>query len=81
VRLVGSGPHTELVISGDGGEWHTEPQDRSKLINLQQRIVTVEGKGDSLEMILPDREQPGRWLILRDITVISSEGQEFFPIP
>jgi hypothetical protein len=73
VRLVGSGVYTELVISGEGGEWHTEPQDRSKLINLQQRIVTVEGKLDAQELILPNREQPGKWLILRDITVISSE--------
>jgi hypothetical protein len=71
--MVGSGPHTELVISGDGGEWHTEPEDRSKLINLQQRIVTVEGKLDTQALILPNREQPGIWLILRDITVISSE--------
>jgi hypothetical protein len=73
VRLVGSGVYTELVISGDGGEWHTEPRDRSKLINFQQRIVTVEGKLDVQELILPNREQPGRWLILRDITVISGE--------
>jgi hypothetical protein len=73
VRLVGSGVYTELVISGDGGEWHTEPEDRSKLINLQQRIVTVEGTLDSQELILPNREQPARWLILRDITVIHSE--------
>jgi hypothetical protein len=73
VRLVGSGVYTELVISDGGGEWHTEPRDRSKLINLQQRIVTVEGTLDAQELILPDRKQPGRWLILRDITVISSE--------
>jgi hypothetical protein len=73
VRLVGSGPHTELVITNEDGEWHTEPQDRGKLINLQQQIVTVEGKLDSLEMILPKEKQPGLWLILRDITIISGK--------
>jgi hypothetical protein len=73
VRMVGSGPHTELVITGDQGEWHTEPRDRNKLINLQQRTVTVEGKLDSRDMILPSGKSLGTWLILRNITVISSE--------
>jgi hypothetical protein len=73
VRLVGSGVFTELVITGAAGEWHTESQDRGKLINLQQRIVTVEGKLDSLDMTLPNGKSLGAWLILRDITVISSE--------
>jgi hypothetical protein len=73
VRLVGSGPYTELVISGPGGEWHIEPEDRDKLIKLQQRVVTVEGARDSLELILPNKQQPGVWLVLRDITVISCE--------
>lgn len=73
VRMVGSGPHTELVITGAAGEWHTEARDRNKLIDLQQRTVTVEGGLESRDMILPNGAYIGRRLILRDITVIHAE--------
>ena len=73
VRLVGSGPHTELVITGAAEEWHTLAQDRDKLINLQQRTVTVEGKLDSRDMVLPSGAYIGKRLILQDITVIHAE--------
>jgi hypothetical protein len=73
VRLVGSGPHTELVITGAAEEWHTEAQDRDKLIDLQQRTVTLEGRLDSRNLILPDGTYAGQRLILRNITVLHAE--------
>lgn len=70
VRLVGSSPRTELVISGDTEEWFTEQQDRDKLVKLQQQTVTVEGSGYSLDMILANGIYMGKRLILRNIRVI-----------
>ena len=43
VRLVGSGPFTELVISGPDMEWYIAKEDEYKLKDLQQQTVTVEG--------------------------------------
>jgi hypothetical protein len=73
VRMVGSGPSRELVITGTAGEWHTGAQDWDRLVNLQQRVVTVEGKLDSRDMILPNGAYAGTRLTLRDITVIHAE--------
>jgi hypothetical protein len=62
-----------LVITGEADEWYTDPKDQDKLMALQQRIVTVEGKLDSQEMTLANGVYLGRRLVLRDITVISSQ--------
>ncbi|MDR1586649.1 MAG: hypothetical protein LBS57_04250 [Treponema sp.] len=70
VRLVGNGPRTEIVITGANGEWVTTRQDRDKLMFLQHRTVTVEGKLDYQEMKLANGKRLGRRLILRDITII-----------
>ncbi|MDR3336698.1 MAG: hypothetical protein LBT16_05785 [Treponema sp.] len=70
VRLVGSSPRTELVISGDTEDWFTEQQDRDKLAQLQQQTVTVEGSGYSRDMILANGIRMGKRLILRNIRVI-----------
>jgi len=43
VRLVGSAPVTELVITGPDKEWYIAKEDEYKLRDLQQQIVTVEG--------------------------------------
>jgi hypothetical protein len=73
VRLVGSSSRMSLVITGEKGEWYTEAKDRDKLMALQQRFVTVEGALVTQEMRLANGRYAGKRLILRDITVISSE--------
>jgi hypothetical protein len=44
VRLVGSAPLNELVISSPDGEWYITRSEMSKLFDLQHRTVTVEGE-------------------------------------
>jgi hypothetical protein len=73
VRLVGNSQRMSLVITGEKGEWYTEPKDRDKLMTLQQRTVTVEGTLHIQEISLLGGKYTGRRFILRDITVISSE--------
>ncbi|MDR2257868.1 MAG: hypothetical protein LBE14_01825 [Treponema sp.] len=73
VRLVGNSQRMSLVITGEEGEWYTEPKDRDKLMALQQRTVTVEGTLHVQEISLLGGKYTGRRFILRDITVISSE--------
>ncbi|MDR1318283.1 MAG: hypothetical protein LBJ90_01545 [Treponema sp.] len=70
VRLVGSGIRTEIVITGSDGEWHLEPKDQEKFLNLQQRVVTVEGKLDTEEFALINSGKKIEWLILRDAALI-----------
>ena len=43
VRLVGSGPLTELVISGPDREWYVVQGEEHLLRDLQHQTVTVEG--------------------------------------
>jgi hypothetical protein len=43
VRLVGTGPLPELVISGSEREWYVVREEEHKLRDLQHRTVTVEG--------------------------------------
>jgi hypothetical protein len=70
VRLVGSGPGTELVITGPEREWHIDRQDRDKLRHLQQQIVTVEGTEHAEEMTFANGVSAGTWYVLRDIRII-----------
>jgi hypothetical protein len=69
VRLIGSGPGMELVISDEANQWHTEAAEQSKLRNLQQRTVTVKAKTYTTEIIYSgDIKIVKRYL--RDITVL-----------
>jgi hypothetical protein len=73
VRLVGSGFRTEIVITGSDSEWHLEPKDQEKFRNLQQRVVTVEGKLDSGEFAIINSGKKIKWLILRDVALVRQE--------
>ena len=44
VRLVGSHPFYELVVTGDGAEWYIARDEMNKLHDLQHRTVTIEGE-------------------------------------
>jgi hypothetical protein len=69
---VGNIPFTELVISEeDGAEWYIDRREKEILEDYQQRLVTVRGRPETLELILANGEPAGTRRILRDITVLS----------
>jgi hypothetical protein len=74
VRLVGSGPGMELVITGENREWHIDKKDQDKLRNLQQQTVTVEGEERSQEMTFANGSSAGTWYFLRNIKIIEPSG-------
>jgi hypothetical protein len=73
VRLVRSGPGTELLISNEYREWHIDQKDYDKLWNLQQRIITVEGEERTEELSFADGRPAGERRWLRNIKIIEPE--------
>jgi len=71
VRLVGSGPMTQLVITGDRVQWYISNDDRSKLFDLQQQVVTVEGEEIVTQMTFASGRPAGTRRELKNITIIS----------
>ncbi|QQO10471.1 hypothetical protein [Breznakiella homolactica] len=71
VRLVGSNPLPDIVISADDGvQWYIERQDQKILMDFQQRRVTVEGKAETEELVLADGRSAGIRNYLREIRLI-----------
>jgi len=70
VRLVGSSPLHELVISGDEAQWYVAMEDREKLHNLQHRTVTVEGEEAVRELRFASGISAGIRRDLRNIKII-----------
>jgi hypothetical protein len=73
VRLVGSGPGMELVITGANREWRIDKKDQAKLRDLQQQDATVEGRETSKEMTYANGTSAGTWYYLSDIRIIEPE--------
>jgi hypothetical protein len=73
VRLVGSGIRTELVISSPDGEWYIEPKDEEKFRNLQQQMVSAEGKPDIEEFTLADGHSTIKRCTLRDAALVETQ--------
>jgi hypothetical protein len=73
VRLVGSSPVTELLISNEDREWHIEGKDRDKLRKLQQQTVTVEGEERSEELRFADGRAAGVRRYLENIKIIEPD--------
>ena len=71
VRLVGSAPFSELVITGPDKEWFIERNDERKLMDLQHRTVTVEGIQTVEELTFANGQSAGERRTLKDIRVIS----------
>jgi hypothetical protein len=70
VRLVGSEPFPEILISDENGvDWYPEGREGRALLPYQQRIITVEGQADTLELILANGEYAGVRRILRNIRI------------
>ena len=73
VRLVGSDPFPELVVSGPDREWYIDRDDQSKLKDLQHRTVTVEGIETVKELRFANGRPAGERRTLKNIRIISVE--------
>jgi len=72
VRLVGSAPLSELVITGPDNEWHIAREEGYKLHDLQYRTVTVEGEETVAELKLANGKS-GELRTLSNIKIIAIE--------
>ena len=71
VRLVGSEPFTELVITGPDREWYIDSNDAPKLRNLQHRTVVVEGIETVKTLTFANGLPAGERRTLKNISIIS----------
>jgi hypothetical protein len=69
VRLVGGGPFPQMVITGEDREWYIEREEESKLLDLQQRLVTVEGTESYRDLNFANGSPAGRRYTLKNIKV------------
>jgi len=73
VRLVGSGPMPELVITGPDKEWYIDREEEHKLKDMQHRTVAVEGTETVIELKFANGMSAGERRTLKKIKIISSE--------
>jgi hypothetical protein len=73
VRLVGSEPFPELVITGTDKQWYIDKDDEHLLKNLQHRTVTVEGIESVIALTFANGLSAGERRMLRNIRIISVE--------
>ena len=71
VRLVGSGPMPELVITGPDREWHITKEEEHKLRDMQHLTVTVEGEETVTTLTFANGIPAGERRILKNIKVIA----------
>ena len=71
VRLVGSSPFSELVITGPEFSWYVASDEMYKLQDLQHRTVVVEGEGADIEQKYASGISAGTRHQLRNIRIIS----------
>jgi hypothetical protein len=73
VRLVGSAPMSELVITRQDKSWYIEREEGHKLFDLQQRTVTVEGEETVVELKFANGRSAGERRTLKNIKIIAVE--------
>jgi hypothetical protein len=73
VRLVGSAPITEIVITGPDREWYVSREEDRQLRELQHRTVTVEGYESVYELRFANGFYAGQRRTLKDIKILSVE--------
>ena len=78
VRLVGSGPFPDIVITGPEKEWYIDRAEAKKLWDYQQRTVTVEGAETVLELTFASGVPAGRRRILKDVSIIEVSDSEIY---
>jgi len=71
VRLVGSSPMYEIVISGAEFQWYVVRDEMDKLFDLQHQTVTVEGEETIMELKFANGRPAGTRRELRKIKIIS----------
>jgi hypothetical protein len=70
---VGGGPFPQLVISGQDREWYIDREEESKLLDFQQRFVTVEGRESYVDLNFANGSPAGRRYMLRDIRLTGKD--------
>jgi len=73
VRMVGSGPMTSLVISGENREWYIVPEEQEKLMDFQQQTVTVRADEYYYDRVFANGDSAGRQYYIKNIVVIINE--------
>jgi hypothetical protein len=73
VRLVGTSLFFELVITGHDCEWYVDKEDEQKLMDFQQRAITVEGLETVMALKLANGHPAGERRMLKDIKIINVE--------
>jgi len=73
VRLVGSGPLTEIVITGPDREWYISREEDRLLRDLQHQTVTVEGYESVYELRFANGLYAGQRRTLKDIKILKVE--------
>ena len=73
VRLVGSEPFPELVITGQNMEWYIDKDDNQKLKDLQHRTVTIEGTETVQALTFANGRPAGERRALKNIRIIAVE--------
>ena len=71
VRLVGSEPLPQVVITGSEYEWYIAREEISKLRDLQHQRVTVEGEETVRELTFAGGQSAGIRRELSNIRIIS----------
>jgi hypothetical protein len=70
VRLVGSEPFPDLVITGeDGQDWYPEGPSRQALRSFEQRIIRVRGRVELRELVLANGHSLGFRRFLLDVEI------------
>ena len=72
VRLVGSSPRTQYVISGTDREWYIKPEEQRKIAQFQQQTVTVKGNETSVELKYANGVSVGTRYFLSDIEIVKN---------
>jgi len=73
VRLVGSAPMTEIVITGPDKEWYVSRDEARLLTDLQHQTVTVEGYESVYELRFANGFYAGQRRTLKDIKILNVE--------
>ena len=73
VRLVGSSPLTELVITGSEKEWYVDKEEEHKLKDLQHKTVTVKGKETVKALKFANGMSAGERRTIKNIKIITVE--------
>jgi hypothetical protein len=72
VRLLGSEPFPDLVLTGgDGEDWYIEGSGREILRSYEQRSLRVRGRVELREMILANGKSLGLRRVLWDLEILT----------